>query len=872
MIDTCFVKTITAPINDKTIKSLSIDDLKNVNNYFEVVDGNKPMRIYIDIDGSYYDVNEQEFNDIDTKILNRLISIENTSLLTSSKYSINKLSYRITFFNEIVMNKTECKNMVKQYKLPFIQNLLNDIIEVNDNKKENSLNIDFSVYRTKGKMRCVNAYKDRNDKNRINKLVKGNIDETIISHNYIMDDIDNLETKLETKLEPVNIKNNYENIIITETKKETKTETKSKKKDITNGKIKKYEEMIEKEKEKIKKQEKIKNNEEQTSDSVNDILNEYFLNDYLYSIDIDKLQHTDWVKIVLSYKKCNGSFDKLMKWNKKSKNFDLEGLNKLWNKYSEDENEMSVGTLKYYSKLTNINKYNSIIQTINYTFQIIFKCTEKNIANLYINLNYDNLYVYNDTYYIFKSNRWCSCNNTKFEELRYNCSEILGKYLNDIIYIIKNILLEMDNSENVVEEDYEKFRKMYNKLSEVELLTGKTQWVNNIVREVRSHLLNNQSDIDVFDKKHHLFAFNNVIFDLNTNEQIPFDKKLYITMNSGKNYIEPTKEQIKTIHEIFTSIFPDPEVLKCYLSILRTGLSGYRLEKIVVANGNGRNGKGLINELFEFLLGKYFYKLPVDMLTKEINMMGANPQIANLNNKRFVVCCEPDDKKSMKMHTAKELTGCDTINARGLYETNTITNLLLTFVIEVNQKPSLDGRMDNAILERMLDVPFVNSFTEDEERINNVDCFRLNKKYKHYDFKLNHYCAMFKYILLYAPKELYVPDIIKKRSKEYVMDNDELFMWVDDNYIITNNDEDVIKIKDIFNKYKNSDYYLHLTKRQKRQNNYKNFNDTIKHHIIFKKMYKENKTTINKKTIDCKRLHGIQEKFECDSDNDSDIE
>ena len=886
-----FVQSIRSKVNNNTLVRLNDINLNNTNNYFEVVYGNKPMHPYIDIDGELDNISSEEFNIVDNNILDKLKTLD-VSIMSSSKYGafdskknlVNKLSYRLTYFNEICKNRDECKSLIQNEKYPIIKDLLKNIINVNDSKTPDSIYIDYSVYRSYGKMRAVNAYKYPFEKDRINRLIKGSIEQTIISNYNNMDMNQSQNFDLESKLEPINIKNNFENIIITPN-------------EVTNHKIKKYEDMIQMEKLKLEKkqEEKIKKdkenlekkqkekiqknkqkdknndiNKDNTMSKLNEILNDYFLNEYLNSIDINKLQHSDWVKLVLSFKSCDGEFDDLLNWNKKYKKFDYDGLNKLWNKYSEDENEMSIGTLKYYSKLTNPKKYNSIVETINYTSMIIFKCTEKNIAKLYINLNHDNLYVYNDTFYIFRSNRWSECNNTKFEILRHDVSENLGRFLNDIIIIIKNILLDMDDSENIIEEDYENFRKMFNKLSEVELITGKTQWINNIVREVRTLLLNNQSNYDIFDKQHHLFAFNNVIFNLNTNEQVKFDKKLYITTNSGKNYNEPTDEQLQTIHNLFVSIFPDPEQLKCYLSILRTGLSGKRLEKIIVANGNGRNGKGFINELMGFICGNYYYKLPVDVLTKDINMMGANPQLANLNNKRFVVCCEPEDGRCIKMHTAKELTGCDTINARGLYESKTETNLLLTLVIEANNKPELAGRMDNAILNRLIDVNFVNTFSDNPDLVNNIDCFAEIKEYKHYNFKLAHYCAMFKYILLNAPKELYIPSSVRQRSKEYVVENEDFYGWFEEKYTITNNDDDILKMKDLFNNYKNSEYYTHLTKRQKRKNNYKNFCSTIRQHLILKNMYRDKKIKKEGKVIDCIRLHGIIEKNEYDSDIDSD--
>ena len=56
-----FVKTLNAPINDNTLKSLNEIDLENVNNYFEIIYGDKPMRPYIDIDGQMNDITNEEF-------------------------------------------------------------------------------------------------------------------------------------------------------------------------------------------------------------------------------------------------------------------------------------------------------------------------------------------------------------------------------------------------------------------------------------------------------------------------------------------------------------------------------------------------------------------------------------------------------------------------------------------------------------------------------------------------------------------------------------------------------------------------------------------------------------------------------------------
>ena len=876
MIDNVmFVETITAPINKNTMKSLNVIDLENINNYFEIVDGKKPMRPYIDIDGKINSIDEHEFYNLNQRILDKLMEIQDVSILSSSKYNcidkkqnINKLSYRLTFYNEICKNKNECKEYIKNVKYPYLQELLQDVIDVNDKPTDDCLNTDFSVYRSKGKIRCVNAYKSNNDKTRINNLIKGTIEQTIISANNMQ------SIEIESKTEPVILGKNEivsPTINIIETKP---LPVRNKKINTLQEQLQKIQEQINKELEKEQKKQNVDDNDNVIYEDLIHFYHSYFLNDLLNIIDINQLEHQDWIKVVLSFKKCNGVFDDLVQWNKNHECFDINGLNSIWDQYSIDENEMSIATLKHYAEKSNPKKYRVLNSIIYKSIELTNSMTETNLAKLYLAFNTDNIVSHNDKFYIFQHNKWNSCTYNDFDSLRYNCRETLHKHFKDLSKNIQMVIndynekLEVCSKENYDEifDKMETFRVHRNKIKEIELIVYKTQWINNIMKEVRTTLQNNQTTEDLFDKQHHLFAFSNAVFDLNTGKRVKYDKKLYLTTNSGKKYVEPTLEQMETINNIFISIFPDEEIRKCYLSILRTGLSGFRLEKVVVANGNGRNGKGLINELFGFLCGEYYYKLPVDVLTKDINLVGANPQLAQLDNKRFVVCCEPEDGRSIRMNTAKELTGCDTLNARGLYQSNTITNLLLTLVIEVNQRPELSGRMDNAILNRLIDVNFVNTFTDNPDLINNVDYFPENRLYKRFDFKKQHYCALFRYILDNAPAELYVPENVRTRSKDYVIENEEFFGWFNEKYVITNNvNNDIVKVKDLFNNYKNSEFYMHLTKKQKRKCTFKNFQETIKHHLILKNHYRTNRT---KKTA-AVRLIGIREKVDnYDSDSD----
>ena len=45
---------------------------------------------------------------------------------------------------------------------------------------------------------------------------------------------------------------------------------------------------------------------------------------------------------------------------------------------------------------------------------------------------------------------------------------------------------------------------------------------------------------------------------------------------------------------------------------------------------------------------------------------------------------------------------------------------------DCNKKPGFSSEIDNALLRRVVDIPFPNTFTDDESKINNVNIFKAN--------------------------------------------------------------------------------------------------------------------------------------------------
>ena len=80
-----------------------------------------------------------------------------------------------------------------------------------------------------------------------------------------------------------------------------------------------------------------------------------------------------------------------------------------------------------------------------------------------------------------------------------------------------------------------------------------------------------------------------------------------MNLTTGYDYREPLKDEIDEIKKILEKIFIKKEERELYLIILATGLYGQTLEKFILANGDGRNGKGFLNEFAQNMVGNYGY-------------------------------------------------------------------------------------------------------------------------------------------------------------------------------------------------------------------------------------------------------------------------
>lgn len=262
--------------------------------------------------------------------------------------------------------------------------------------------------------------------------------------------------------------------------------------------------------------------------------------------------------------------------------------------------------------------------------------------------------------------------------------------------------------------DYEQVKKMVEGISKIEARLMKNAFKENVQKNVATLLLDPEFG-ERLDSNPHLLCCANGVFDLETctfREGRPED---YLSISTHVNYVPYSAENpmIKKIMSVLEQIMPDAAQRYYMLKHLGSCLLGINVEQqFYIWQGVGSNGKSILTTLMLQSLGDYATPANVTLLTGKRAASGAaNPDLANLVGKRFVVLQEPEDNEKLNAGFMKELTGGDTISMRALYEEQARLKPQFKIVYTSNHFPTITAN-DNGTWRRIVVVSFRSQFLD----------------------------------------------------------------------------------------------------------------------------------------------------------------
>jgi phage/plasmid-associated DNA primase len=775
---------------EKIVKELE----ENQSNYHFRIHNNENYIFFGDID--YYEKNISEFKDLLFGFLFKYYKINSDNLdffytqnsvdKRSYHYSIPKLNASTEKLKEIL------SNFLKKY----------EIYLTSEEKGLIKKNVDTTIY-SEHWFRCPNQLKGKSNGKRkddnIHKIINGNMIDFIVD--YIPEDSINIDDYIF-----------FDDI--------------QEKKDIPFKIIKK----------KNDEQIVIKNKEELVIDHNDNCFSGVVSQPTLYKKMFDECYKKErfemyeyWYRVGMAIRNTfnddNIAFELFDYYSSKGNNY--EGSEVTLVKFKTFREKIDGGitakTIYFYAIEDNKPKFVEIMN------QNTLDLEQSDICK-YIKVlaGYKFVYKKNSSQYILY------CYNGKFWE---NDDILLRSFIsNELFDFLKNILMEVywDN------KNFNKFKTQLNKLKNY-------KFKDDIVKSYRECGMDNKIQ---FDEKWHLLCFDNTVYDLEEETFREYKYDDYVSMTTGYDWREPTNEEIITINKLIETIMPIKEERELYLQILASSLNGKCLENFIIFNGNGGNGKGMMNDIMLLALGKYGF-IGNNSILFETNKTGSNPEKANIHKKRFVVFREPPAKNKFQNSVIKELTGGGKFSARGHHESDTQKELNLTMVVECNKRPLFAEEPEQADARRIIDLLFRSSFTNDESLLDAEKyIYMANSYYKTQEFQQKHKYALL-YILIEEHKKLkknnyklVMPKTINDRTQTYLELSCNIVQWFKDTYEFTDDSKKISKIKDVYDKFTQSDYFSNLSKADKRKYSKSYFTDYIQNNIFFKKYYVERTATV----------------------------
>lgn len=208
-----------------------------------------------------------------------------------------------------------------------------------------------------------------------------------------------------------------------------------------------------------------------------------------------------------------------------------------------------------------------------------------------------------------------------------------------------------------------------------------------------------------FDIEPHLFNCKSGVIDLRTGDVRPADRQHMLSKFSN---VEISKEKpvlwLKFLNEIFKN---DAEMIAYIQKIIGYSLTGYTKEQsIFILHGDGSNGKSLLLETVNKIIGTYATTSSVDILVDRKNHSSNMSEIARLRGIRFVVTDETETGDRLKEAAIKSMTSDHgEITARFLYGNEFTFKPIFKILMATNHKPIIRGT-DHGIWRRIKMIPF----------------------------------------------------------------------------------------------------------------------------------------------------------------------
>ena len=432
------------------------------------------------------------------------------------------------------------------------------------------------------------------------------------------------------------------------------------------------------------------------------------IDNILQTIDVKYwTERSSWVQLAAAMKNSGLSFECFDKFSQQSTKYG--GTRKLWNSIRNySKNESGLGTLYYYASISSA----FVPETISFLKKVEQECVRSILEKGTLTHTTCCKLFHNEypDYYIYSNSTWyhrLKCG--RYSEINVDPETILNSHISKFFENFENNVLK-----NVVTNDAD--RKL---LLKAKSLTEKYEFKTSIIKELK--MFYNESDLlNKLNSKTHLIGFDNGVYDLieQTFRIATIDDCISWTVGFDYKYPEEcASNKLEYLENFIFSLFESRDTGEYFLKHIGSFLFGGNKEELIhFWVGNGRNGKGTIDDILRESLGPYYHVLDDSFFTTtKKNQDEASPAMMALKNVRLTMTTEPEGGTAYLSSKFKRLCGNDPIHCRSLYS-NSMQTFVPTFkpVVQTNHLPQFTD-VDMGLLQRIRVINFCYTFVKPTE-------------------------------------------------------------------------------------------------------------------------------------------------------------
>ena len=323
------------------------------------------------------------------------------------------------------------------------------------------------------------------------------------------------------------------------------------------------------------------------------------------------------------------------------------------------------------------------------------------------------------------------------------------------------------------EEKLKEAKKVYAAAKGYQTFVLSRRKVPNIKNTLTAAIPYSLVDVRELDKDPFLLNTPAGTVDLRTGDIKKHDPRDFCTKITG---CSPGDKGAETFNQFLDQITCGDEELKSFLQVIAgmCAIGCVKAEYLVIAYGEGGNGKSTMFNLWKKVLYEYAWTISTDVLVKRKNR-NIEPDKAELRGKRIVTAKETDEGEELNASMVKDLCSIDDITGAKKFKDSFNFTPSHTLILFTNHLPKVDST-DNGIWDRLLPIPFNGRFRNTSGEIKDYADVLLNECGE----------AVLTWIIEGAKKfiadgyKIALPDCVQTAIEEYRTDNDWVINFIND--------------------------------------------------------------------------------------------